>query len=36
MQAAWIILSPLFILVKTGTYVIKAVENKSALHGGSQ
>ena len=34
MQGTWIILSPVFILLKTGTYVTHVGENKSSLHGG--
>ena len=36
MYSTWIILSPVFILVKTGTSVTNAGESKSALYGGSQ
>ena len=36
MQATWIILYPVFLLVKPGTSVTNAGQNKRALHGGSQ
>ena len=36
MQDSWIILSSLFILVKTVTYVTNVGENKISLYGGSQ
>ena len=36
MKATLIILYPVFLLVKLGTYVTNTGGNKTALHGGSK